>query len=41
MLAAAFREHSGSIMDGCMFSIFGFGITVCCPFKDDVERQND
>jgi hypothetical protein len=42
MLAAGFREHSGSIiMDGCVLAIDGFGVTVRCPFKNDGERQKD
>jgi len=41
MLADGFREHSGGIMDGCVLAINGFGVTVCSPFKNDVERRKD
>ena len=40
-LAEGFRAHSGGIMDGCVLAVDGFGVTVRCPFKDDVERQKD
>jgi len=40
-LAAGFRWHSGGMMDGCVLAIDGFGVTVRCPFANDVERRKD
>ncbi len=40
-LAEGFRVHSGGVMDGCVLTIDELGITVRCPFKDDVEKQKD
>lgn len=41
LLAAGFRRHSGGVMDGCVLAVDGFGVTVRCPFKNDVERRKD
>jgi hypothetical protein len=41
LLAAGFWRRSGGVMDGCMLAIDGFGVTVQCPFQNDVERWKD
>jgi len=32
-----FWVHSGRIMEGFVLAIDGFGVTIHCPFKHDVE----
>lgn len=40
-LAAGFRQHSGGLLDGCIWVLDGFGVRVCCPFVNDALRQKD
>ena len=40
-LSKRFSDYFGSILDGCVLAIDGFGVQTRCPFKNKVIAQKD